>query len=416
MSAVVTDVRAPGASAGTRRTAQPVVVVGAGPYGLSAAAHLAQAGVSVQVFGVPMEGWEQHMPAGMLLRSRWRASYIADPDRRLGLDAYHAALGHDVRDPVPLERFVAYGRWYQERAVPGVDARKVVRVSARNGGFRLDLDDGESFGADRVVVAAGIVPFASRPPEFEGLRPDLVSHSAEHSDLARFAGRRVAVIGGGQSAVESAALLMENGAEVELVVRAGDVRWLQEGSGTGSPSRDPRLYAFRRIGIGGPRSSWPVAMPALYRRLPEQVRANLMEGCLLPRAASWLRPRIGDVSITTCVNVRSAAENRRRVRLELDDGRVVDVDHALLATGYRIDVARYDFLDPGLTAAIRTLNGYPVLRPGLESSVPGLHFVGAPAAGTFGPVMRFVAGTWASARALTRGIVGRGVPRGGFSW
>src|SRR3712207_2023984 len=59
-----------------------VVVIGAGPYGLSAAAHLIAADVDVRVFGEPMESWIQHMPNEMLLRSRWEASHIGDPEHK----------------------------------------------------------------------------------------------------------------------------------------------------------------------------------------------------------------------------------------------------------------------------------------------------------------------------------------------
>src|SRR5215212_4762219 len=162
-----------------------VVVIGAGPYGLSVAAHLLRAGgVSVRIFGEPMESWVHHMPNGMLLRSRWDASHIADPDHKLGLGSYEAAFGLEHVEPVPLARFVDYGRWFQEHAVPGLERRRVDRVSPDNShGFRVELDDGETLRAERVVVAAGIVPLAWRPPQFAGLSPTLVSHTADYRDL-----------------------------------------------------------------------------------------------------------------------------------------------------------------------------------------------------------------------------------------
>src|SRR4249919_1637229 len=98
-----------------------VVIVGAGPYGLAAAAHLrALDGVDVRIFGDAMSFW-RGMPRGMLLRSRWEASHIAYPSGPLTLDAYQAESGESFGAPIPLEHFVEYGRWVQERVAPDVD-------------------------------------------------------------------------------------------------------------------------------------------------------------------------------------------------------------------------------------------------------------------------------------------------------
>jgi cation diffusion facilitator CzcD-associated flavoprotein CzcO len=87
-----------------------VAIVGAGPYGLSAAAHLRAAGVEARVFGRTMEFWERQMPAGMLLRSSWNACHISDPNHRLTLDDYQVNRGTTLGAPVPLDSFIAYGR------------------------------------------------------------------------------------------------------------------------------------------------------------------------------------------------------------------------------------------------------------------------------------------------------------------
>jgi hypothetical protein len=135
-----------------------------------------------------------------------------------------------------------------------------------------------------------------------------------------------------------------------------------------------------------------------------------------PGGAAWLKPRLSRAQISAGRSISSASPNGDELVLKLDDGSMREVDHLLLATGYRVDLARYAFLAPELVGRVRTKNGSPVLAAGLESSVPGLHFLGAPSARNFGPVMRFVCGTWASARELTRGVVGRRAPRTGFSW
>jgi NADPH-dependent 2,4-dienoyl-CoA reductase/sulfur reductase-like enzyme len=359
-----------------------------------------------------MRTWVKHMPAGMLLRSHRRASHIAHPKRELGLDAFLRERDETTMDPLPLDVFVDYGLWFQQHAVPNVEQRRVATLARRNGDFQLTLDDGEQLAARRVVVAAGILPFAWRPPEFGALSPQLVSHSSEHATLAPFAGRRVVVVGGGQSALESAALLAEAGATVELVARRPTIKWLVEGG-----PRLKRRYAYNRIGVGGTASSWLFASPDLWRRLPREWKLDVAERSVGPAGADWLRPRLAEVPLRFGTRVTEAVEEDGGVVLRLEDGTSLTGDHVLLGTGYRVDVSRYDFLAPELLREIATRDGAPLLRSGFESvSVPGLHFVGASATETFGPVNRFVSGTWAAARSVTRAIAGRGRRSAGFSW
>ena len=207
-----------------------VAIVGAGPYGLSAAARLLPLrGLDVRVFGEPMLFWAA-MPRGMLLRSAWEACHIGFPDGGLTLDRYRAQAGRDFGRPVPLEAFVDYGLWFQRTAVPEVDRRRVERVDPAPGGFALQLADGETVRARRVVIAAGIEAFPYRPQTFSDCPRELVTHSSEHRDLSRFAGARVVVIGAGQSALQSAALLHEAGARVEVVARRDQIIWLRGGT------------------------------------------------------------------------------------------------------------------------------------------------------------------------------------------
>jgi cation diffusion facilitator CzcD-associated flavoprotein CzcO len=385
-----------------------VAVIGAGPYGLSAVAHLRSAGIETAVFGEVMESWRQNMPVGMLLRSTPRASSISDPSRALTLERFGAAEGVALRDPLPLETFVAYGRWFQEAVAPDLDTRRVRQLESAGERFRLTLADGDTVLADRVVVAAGIASSARRPPELEQLPATLVSHSCELRDVSRYAGRRVAVIGAGQSALESAALLHEGGADVELLARARRISWL--------PERFTKTSALRELlhrllypptEVGPPGLNWIAAAPDVFRRLPGTVRAEITQRCLQPVGIAWLRPRLTDTKISTGRSIVSASEKRGSVNLVLDDGSRREVDHVVAGTGYRAEVSSYRFLGPDLQGGLAVVAGHPRLRTGFETSVPGLHVIGGPAAWSFGPLMRFVVGTWFSAEALTRTILGR---------
>jgi thioredoxin reductase len=379
-----------------------VTIIGAGPYGLSTAAHLRKIkGLQMRVFGEPMSFWERNMPVGMLLRSPWEATHIADPDGTLTLDGYTAARGNHLPKPVPLDRFIDYGRWYQRQVVPDLDTRKVQRVETASGSFRLTTEDGEVINSRRVVVAAGIAPFAWRPPEFEGLPESLASHSCDHSDLCRFTGKHVFVVGGGQSALETGALLHEAGARVEIIVRNPAVRWLRwRGRLLRWGPLGRLFYSPRDVGPAG--ISQLVARPDCLRLLPRKVQDKIGRRSIRPAGAVWLQDRLRDVTIRTGLTVRAVVPTGGQVRLTLSNGAELTGDHVLCATGYKIDITKYPFLDRQLVRVIDRVNGYPRLKAGLESSVPGLFFLGAPASWSFGPVLRFVSGTYYGVQALAR--------------
>jgi cation diffusion facilitator CzcD-associated flavoprotein CzcO len=389
-----------------------VTIVGAGPYGLGAAAHLDTIkGLDMRVFGEPMSFWERNMPVGMFLRSNWTATQIADPYHKLTLEAYQAAKGNHLSVPVPLDRFIQYGQWYQRQAVPHLDKRKITLIESNHSGFRVTVSDGEVFQSHRVVIAAGIGSFAWRPSEFDLLPTELVSHTSEHSDLRKFSNKKILIIGGGQSALESAALLHEGGAEAEVIARSRHIHWLQ---GFASKTLHHRLGLFTRRILYAPTDVGPagvsqlLARPDLLRHLPRQLQDRLRKRAVRPAGARWLVDRLRDVPVRLGRCVASVVLVGGQVKVRLDDGSERTVDHVLLGTGYRVDISKYEFLSPELKQSIHCFKGYPILRPGLETSVEGLHILGAPAAWSFGPLMQFVSGTHYSSRTLTQCIAGKG--------
>jgi thioredoxin reductase len=392
-------------------TATDVTILGAGPYGLAAAAHLRRIkGLDVRVFGEPMSFWERNMPVGMILRSNWTATHIADPDHALTLEAYRTASGNHLSAPVSLDRFVQYGQWYQRQAVPDLDQRSIARVESGPKGFRVTLEGGEVVNSRRVVIAGGIGSFAWRPPEFAKLPSSLASHASEQHDLRRFAGQQVLVVGSGQSALESAALLHECRADVEVVGRSPQIHWLQ---GWASMTLHHRLGSVIRRMLYAPTDVGPavisqlMARPDLLRRLPRGLQTKLWKRSVRPAGARWLVKRLQDVPIRLGRSVVSVIPVGDQVKVRMDDGSERTVHHVLLGTGYRVDISKYKFLAPELVQSIRMVNGYPVLQAGLETSVEGLHILGAPAAWSFGPLMQFVSGTHYAARSLTRRIAGK---------
>jgi FAD-dependent urate hydroxylase len=381
-----------------------VAIIGAGPYGLAAAAHLTdQHGLDVRVFGRVMSFWDEQMPRGMLLRSPYVASNIASPDASLTLDGYQQANRIHLQKPVRLEDFVGYGRWFARQVCASVDTRLVDQLDTTPAGFALRLADGEQTTARRVVVACGIMPFANRPAAFDTLDAEHATHASEHADMRRFAGQRVIVVGGGQSALESAALLCEAGADVEVIVREQRIYYLR---------RAPIIHKlgpltsllFAPAEVGPAGVSRLVSAPRLYRRLPRKTQDRFAVRSLRPAGAAWLEPRLVGVPISIGRTVTAATVTNGRVELRLDDATRRDANHVLLATGYQVDVAKYAFLAPSLLGRVDRVGGYPRLSTGFETSVAGLYVIGAPSAWSYGPLMRFVAGSEFAAPTLARAI------------
>ena len=379
-----------------------VAVIGAGPHGLSAAVHLRRAGIAAQVFGAPMSFW-QGMPKGMRLRSNMSATNMIEPAGPFSLTSYMADIGEQFGHPVSLRRFIDYGLWVQRNAVPDVDTRTVRRMGTNGSGFALQLDDGEHVTARRVVVACGIAAFERMPGRFDHLPNELVSHTGHHDDLARFAGKRVAVVGGGQSAVESAVLMNERGAEVEVLVRRPEIVWLRSWSPIHFMGRLGRI-AYAPTDVGPLWYSRLVAAPALFTRLPRETQDKIAYRSIRPACSYFVQVRLDGVRLTTGTRVTDADRAGDRLVLTLSDGTKREVDHLMFGTGYVVNVRRYPFLDEALLPDLRVVDGYPELRRGFESSVANLHFLGAPAARSFGPIMRFVSGSWYGGSRLAESV------------
>jgi FAD-dependent urate hydroxylase len=381
-----------------------VAIIGAGPYGLAAGAHLMAAGIETRVFGDTMAFWRRNMPNGMKLRSPWRASTIADPNRVHTLDVFAQVHGIERTENLPLADFVRYGEWFQHKAVPGLDRRMIRSVRRGAKSFRLILDDESTIDATRVVVAMGLTNQEFRPPQFAGIPKHLVSHSSEVVNPNAFRGQRVVVIGRGQSACESAVLMNEAGADVELICR-GEIYWIgREAQAT--QHKDDLQWSIQAIltapsAIGPFPFNWLVDAPGLLHQLPSGLRHRISTRCLRAAASAWLRPRSGGIRVNPHRSLIGAYANGDRITLHLDNG-VSTSNHVVLATGYRTDISKLNILAPELLRQVTLNAGYPVLSEGFESSVPGLHFVGSPAVGSFGPLPRFVAGAGYAAKSVTR--------------
>ena len=387
------------------------VIIGAGPYGLSIAAHLRSRGIAFRIFGRPMDSWLQHMPKGMMLKSDGFASDIYDPERAFTLSQFCAERGIQYADaglPVHLETFGAYGLAFRDRMVPELEEKIVTSVDRLPNGFRLRLEDGETFQALRVVLAIGITHFEYVPETLSHLPPEFVSHSARHREVEPFRGRSVVVIGGGASALDVAGLLREAGANVQLVSRRGELKFHSQP--TGKPRSWWKRIRHPQSGLGpGLRSRFFADAPGVFYYLPERLRLQIVRRTLGPSGGWFVKDMVvGKVPLHLGCTPESAELQNGKVRLSIqaEDGskREIITEHVIAATGYRVDMERLKFLHADIRSKVKAVNGSPVLSASFESSVPGLFFAGVAAANSFGPVMRFAFGAGFAARTITRAL------------
>lgn len=385
-----------------------VVVIGAGPYGLSMAAHLAARNIPHRIFGRAMDTWATQMPKGMLLKSDGFATSLYDPARSFTFERYCRERNipyADLGTPPRREDFVDYGRAFQQSLVPHVEEVMVESLERDGSRYRLRTETGAQCLARSVIVAAGISHFAALPPVLSDLPPDLVTHTSQHHDLGAFKGRKVAVIGAGSSAADVAGLLHEAGAEAHLIVR-GSLIPFHSKMRLPRPLYDQLRNPSSKIGPGW-KSVLFTKWPQLFRRLPEETRLRIARTYLGPAPGYFMRDRvIGRVPVHYGLQVAQATPNAGGVLLALagerGEKREFQADHVICGTGYRPELARLPFLDNSLLSQIKAVQGTPILSTNFESSMPGLYFVGAIATNTFGPVLRFACGAEFAAPRVTR--------------
>lgn len=391
----------------------PIAIIGAGPYGLSLAAHLKGRNIEHRIFGRPMQFWSQIAEAAdeRYLKSYCFGTNISSPTPGFSFADYNTPRGLETFEPCSMANFADYGIWFQQNVVPWTEPVNAAHVRREANGFAIALANGEQFLASQVVVATGLSCFARVPSALASLPTCLVSHTANIRTFKSFVGRRVAVIGAGQSALEAAALLYEAGASPELLVREDEILWHNRVTQNRSLWRRLRSPIS---GLGTGPKGWALThFPGAMHRFPEEFRTRFVKSHLPPEGAWWLRERFEKrVPVHLRASVVEARETGGRVTLQVHhaesgDIRPLEVDHVVAGSGYDISVNRICFLEQELRDEIQCVERSPKLSANFESSVPGLIFVGPTSAMSFGPLFRFVIGAGYTARTVSSYLASR---------
>ena len=388
-----------------------VLVIGAGPFGLSISAHLRRRGVEHTVVGRPMDTWRSHMPLGMFLKSEPYGSLLSAARQGYDIATYSTLHGFDDYadrvGPLSLERFLGYSEWFTNELVPDVRDVTVTSVTPVADGFKVEFAEETPVFARQVIIATGLLPHVYIPGELSGLPSDLMTHSSVHDRLDQFRGKRVAVIGGGQSALQTGALLREEGADVQVIARTQQIIWesqVPEKLGLLGHIRTPPSKLCEGWGCVAADS------PDIFRRLPESVRVRKALHSFGPKGAWWLRDRVeGVVEVLTGHRVKSAEPQGNGVLLRLDGAKEssITADHVIAGTGFRMDISRLPFMSEEILAGLATRANLPLVNRAGESTVPGLHFAGALTTVSLGPGVRFISGTHQTAAQLARSVARR---------
>jgi hypothetical protein len=296
----------------------------------------------------------------------------------------------------------------------------VTALDRKPDGFELKLANAECFRAKNVVIATGLSHAEYIPQELAQLPVELRSHSSAHRDLSQFNGRDVVVVGAGQSALETAALLNETQAKVTLLARGSSIKW----PAAPSPGQRSLWQRIRRPAspLGAGLEIWFCATaPMGFYHLPQRTRLSMVRGgksreaVLGPFGSWWLRERVvGRLPILLGQSLLGVATRGGKAILRVNgpDGRSRDLatDQVIAATGYRFSASLLPFFDETLLRDLRCFEQVPLLSRSFESSIPGLYFTGLASAYNFGPLMRFLCGSQYAAERICRHIGRKQVP------
>jgi FAD-dependent urate hydroxylase len=374
-----------------------LLVIGAGPYGLSTAARARERGVDATIVGRPMGFWREHMPAGMFLRSS--ADWQMDA---AGVDTFRAYLEHrairaeDV-DPIPVGLFLDYADWFTDRKGVSVRGDLVRQLSKTDGQFEARLESGERIRARAVVAAPGVRHFTEVPEWAAALPDDRAAHTCDLVDVSPLAGARVAIIGGRQSAYEWAALIAEAGAERVDVIHRHDMPRFEHVSWT---FIEPHVARTQTV-------------PGYWRTLPQAERDSITrrfweKGRLT--LEYWLTPRLPADRVRRWPGAEVVAVDADPpggvIELTLSSALCLKVDYVVIACGYAIDLGRVPYLRTVLSE-IDVIDGFPVLDESSQTTLPGLYMTGFAATRDFGPFFGFVRAAPAAATVIVRDVLAR---------
>jgi len=372
-----------------------LLIIGAGPFGLSMAAYAKHHNLDFLIVGKTMEFWKNNMPDGMYLRSGidWHIDPVEEHTFYNFLESQNGKPADT--NPISLNLYLQYTEWF--RRGKGIDpinsyVTKLDNSKENNYPFKAYMDNGSVIESKATVIAIGFGYFKYIPEELSSDIPDdKFSHTCDLVNFSNLKSKSCLIIGGRQSAFEWASLI--------------------------SKAEANKIYvAHRHKTPEFKQSDWLWVTPIVeemadnseyYVKLSKEEK-EVINNRFWKEGRLKLEPWLAGIKYDKKINIYPESKiasisinDRGLIQVLLDRGDRFEVDHIIFATGYKVDISRVPFLSSGnVLENIEKNNGYPKLKTGMQSSVPGLYFTSFPATQDYGAFFGFTVSCRASAKII----------------
>ncbi len=336
----------------------PVLIVGAGPYGLSLANFMTAKGHPFKIIGKPMELWKEHTFSDADLRSDMATSEISHPENAYSIQkfrALHVKDGNAISERVSVHEYRQYIEWVLQEIPYDIQENYLMELTRNGESFRAELDTGEVIEAKQVVIATGVAHHLKIPDEFREARH--VIHSYFTQEIEALRGKKVLVVGAGQSAAEAMEICQQNDNHVDWYSR-----------------KEPRFYS-EPLDLPKWIFNLVVKSAGFFRRLPHGV----------------IQKMFSIFSATTMTPDNELKLQNITRFSEMPD--LDSYDHVISATGYEYTLNHMSFLSEELRNSLEMRFAMPRIDKNFMSSSRDLYFIGPATEMFFGPPMKFMIGS-----------------------
>lgn len=355
-----------------------VLIIGAGPYGISLFNELTRQNISCLMVGIPFSLWMHHMIPRLNLRSNILASEIYSIDKRFSWQNYFKSLELDLnidkRMRIPVAWFQNYARWVWDQLPEKKIEEKIIHLEDNQNTFFATTQSGINIEAEKVVIATGVGNHLFIPPSLQILSKERVAHSYHTKQYENNKNNKILVIGAGQSAADTLIALSP----------INNMTWVH---------RKPVIYYHEPLNI--PQSIFNIIhhLTPVFYYFPRTI--NKLFGYKF--TAPTIDPIVKDKINTS--HVQEFNLSIEDLKLEEVNGEIIShtLDqsfHQIIScTGFHFQLGNYKFLDPGIKNKILVnKRNVPILNWQFETSVPGLFMIGGIAEFSHGPAARFMMG------------------------